>query len=126
MHKSLELLINKSTIDYKLIALVNNILFSVKEIYKNYFSLENQNIKDYQKVLTNSQNNLISFCKDFQILPYMISQEQLVIYFNLIVKIDIKNLTNDFYEDEENGNKNENFVFQWFFEHFSFLRPKPG
>ena len=40
----------------------------------------------------------------------MISQEQLVIYFNLIVKNDIKNLTNDFYEDEENGNKNENFV----------------
>ena len=24
-------------------------------------------------------------------------------------KIEIKNLTNDFYEDEENGNKNENF-----------------
>jgi hypothetical protein len=111
IHRSLELLINKFLIDYKLIALVNNILYSIKEIYKNYFSLENHNIKDYQKILSNSQNDLIEFCKDFQISPYMISQEQLVIYFNLIVKIDIKNLTNNnLFDGEEIGNKNENYI----------------
>jgi hypothetical protein len=110
MHKSLELLINKFLIDYKLIALVNNILYSIKEIYKNYFFMENQNVKEYQKILSNSQNNLIEFCKDFQITPYALSQEQLVIYFNLILKIDIKNLTNNLFDDEENENKNQNYI----------------
>lgn len=110
MHKSLEILIDNFIIDYRLISLVNNIFFAVKEIYKNYFNLENQSMKETQKIISNSQNNLIDFCKDFQILPFMISQEQLIIYFNLIIKVDINNLTNVMYDEEENGNKNENFI----------------
>lgn len=119
MHKSLEILIEKFSIDYKLIALTNNILYAIREIYKNYFSLENQSMKDYNKILSVSQNNLYEFCKDFQILPYMISQEQLIIYFNLIIKVDTKNLTNNANEninqnnegDENlNANKNENLI----------------
>lgn len=94
MHRSLDLLISKFVIDYKLIALLNNVLFAVKEIYKNYFNMESIASKNYAKIAENSQANLIQFCKDFEIMPFMLNQDQLVIYFDLIAKVDIKNLTN--------------------------------
>lgn len=109
LHRSLDLLISKFVIDYKLIALLNNVLFAVKEIYKNYFTLENITSKNYDKICDSSQNHLISFCKDFQILPFMISQDQLVIYYDLIIKSDINKLTNNLKNPNE-GESYESFI----------------
>lgn len=111
VHRSLDLLISKFFIDYKLIALLNNVLFAVKEIYKNYFDMESISSKNFAKIGENSQNNLIQFCKDFEILPFMLNQDQLVIYFDLIIKIDIKNLTNSELNPDSNEN-HENFIIE--------------
>jgi len=105
VHRSLDLLITKFVIDYKLVALLNNVLFAIKEIYKNYFNMESMSSKNYAKITEISQANLIQFCKDFEIVPFMMNQEQLVIYFDLIIKKEIINLTNS----HQNLNSNENY-----------------
>jgi len=111
IYRSLDLLITKFVIDYKIIALLNNVLFAVKEIYKNYFSLEDTSSKNYAKIADNSQACLIQFCKDFEIMPFMLNEDQLVIYFDLIIKTDIKNLTNSHLNPNPNENY-ENYVIE--------------
>jgi len=111
MHKSLDLLITKFVIDYKVIALLNNIFFAIKEIYKSYFTMETIASKNFAKIAENSQANLIEYCKDFEIMPFMLNQAQLAIYFDLIVKTDIKKITN--MHLNPNANKNyENFIVE--------------
>ncbi len=111
VHRSLDILISKFVIDYKLTALLNNVIFAVNEIYKNYFLLESLSSRNYSKIVENSQKSLLQFCKDFEILPFMINQEQLVIYFDLIIKTEIKNLTNTELNPKSNE-RHDNYIIE--------------
>lgn len=87
--KSIENLVLK-TFDSQVNALLHSIYFAIKEIYLNYFHFEVNNYKDKKKIQDGSFANLLDFCKDFEVFPYLINMDQFVIYFNLILKIEIK------------------------------------
>jgi hypothetical protein len=88
--------INYINLPYKTIELISNykpnleqlellkIIFpTIKEIYIKYFPnelVEKNNVSLSQKSL----NNLINFAKDYEIIPFLITQSQLGSYYNLI------------------------------------------
>jgi hypothetical protein len=93
--KTLEFLFAQYECDFKLVAMLNNIYPALKEIYINYFHYENNNYKDLKKVETGSQNSFNKFCREFEIIPYLISNKQMVTYYKKSVKMDPRKLTNN-------------------------------
>jgi hypothetical protein len=87
--KSIENLVTK-TFDSQVNALLHSVYFAIKEIYLNYFHYEVNNYKDKKKIQDGSFTNLLDFCKDFEVFPYLINMDQLVVYYNLIIKTEIK------------------------------------
>ena len=55
------------------------------EIYEKYFTHELDYNKEY---LYKSSENLVSFCRDFEISPQIINSTQAVTYYNLIIHIE--------------------------------------
>jgi len=80
---------------HKLILFINHIYSAIKEIYHSYFIYEIGHYEDYEKIKENSLKNLFSFCTDFEIFPYMIKRDQIVIYWNYLININFTNLTNN-------------------------------
>ena len=93
--KVLEDIIENYVIDYKLISMINNIYFALKEVYLSYFFYENGEYTDYDKIKDHSLKDLFSFCADFELMPYLINIDQLVIYWNLLLNADATKLTNN-------------------------------
>ena len=66
------------------IILIKEIILTINEIYEKYFFYE----LDYNKAyLYKSSENLVLFCKDFEIVPQIINSTQAVTYYNLIIHI---------------------------------------
>ena len=90
---------------------------SLKEIYLKYFSTEinnsNSNSSSNNKSSNNKKglNNLIIFARDFEIYPYIITQNQLITYYNIITsKPHIHNKeTITFNIDTSNNNAHFNY-----------------
>ena len=80
-YKSIEI-ISKYKPNIKQLELIKEIFSTLKEIYIKYFSneLNEKNLISSQKSL----QNLIIFAKDFEIIPFLITQSQLGSYYNLI------------------------------------------
>jgi hypothetical protein len=93
--KTLEYLFTNYECDFKLVAMLNNIYPALKEIYINYFHYEINNYKDLKKIEHGSQNAFNKFCKEFEIIPYLISNKQMVSYFKKVIKLDPRKLTNN-------------------------------
>ena len=66
------------------IILIKEIILTINEIYEKYFIYELDYNKEY---LYKSSENLVLFCKDFEIVPQIINSTQAVTYYNLIIHI---------------------------------------
>ena len=66
------------------IIIINEIILTINEIYEKYFFYELDYNKEY---LYKSSENLVLFCKDFEIVPQIINSTQAVTYYNLIIHI---------------------------------------
>ena len=67
------------------IILISQIILTINEIYEKYFIYE----LDYsQEYLYKSIENLVKFCRDFEIIPQIINSTQAMTYYNLIIHIE--------------------------------------
>lgn len=120
--KSMELLINR-VFDSRVSGLLNSIYFAIKEIYTNYFHYEINQYKNSKQIIDGSLSNLEDFCKDFEVLPYVLNIHQLVNYYNIIIKVDLQRRDHMFVLDEkrELGKVFTLSKFCLLFIHFSLL-----
>ena len=104
----------------------------LKKIYSCYFKYELDKKYSKETIMLNSMENFITFAKDFEIMPYLINEKNLVTYYNLLLRFQkdytetIKDLFLSIKMDE-----NKNFqdigtcfklsTFLLFLYHFSFL-----
>ena len=98
------------------ILVLNSLLYTLNEIYERYF-IYNVNINPgFDK--NRSLSNLFDFCKDFEIMPFILNNEtQIMTYFNAIVgKKEIFKLIDDSNEKKNTFTFN-NFII--FFIHLS-------
>ena len=98
------------------ILVLNSLLYTLNEIYERYF-IYNVNINPgFDK--NRSLSNLFDFCKDFEIIPFILNNEtQIMTYFNAIVgKKEIFKLIDDSNEKKNTFTFN-NFII--FFIHLS-------
>ena len=67
------------------IILISQIILTINEIYEKYFIYE----LDYnQEYFYKSTENLVKFCRDFEIIPQIINSTQAMTYYNLIIHMD--------------------------------------
>ena len=71
--------------DENQIFIMNDIYLIVNEIYSKYFRYE---INYNHRMMYKSSENLIEFCKDFEIIPQTINQTQAMTYYNLSIHIN--------------------------------------
>ena len=101
------------------ILVINSLLYTLNEIYEKYFV----NNKNYNPVF-NSRclSNFYDFCKDFEIIPFLFNETQLINYFNLVVdKKDLFKLIDDSIEKKEGKGKINIFTFNHFILFFIHL-----
>ena len=67
------------------IVLINQIILTINDIYEKYFVYELDYNEEY---LYKSAENLVTFCKDFEVVPQIINSTQAVTYYNLIIHIE--------------------------------------
>ena len=79
-YKSIESLLTYQP-DEKHVLIINKIFFTLNEIYIKYFNYEIENNIELAK---KSIKNLIFFCREFEILPYILNETQVIIYYNLV------------------------------------------
>ena len=64
---------------------MNEIFITINEIYEKYFIFELNYNHEY---IYKSGENLIKFCKDFEIVPQIINSTQAMTYYNLAIHIN--------------------------------------
>ena len=67
------------------IILISQIILTINEIYEKYFIYELDYNKEY---LYKSTENLVKFCRDFEIIPQIINSTQAMTYYNLIIHME--------------------------------------
>ena len=67
------------------IFIMNEIFITINEIYEKYFIFELNYNHEY---IYKSGENLIKFCKDFEIVPQIINSTQAMTYYNLAIHIN--------------------------------------
>lgn len=74
--------------------IMNDIMPTITEIYKAYYHYELNSYNDINKVVEGSLKSTIEFAKDFEIVPFCVSFNQLIIYYNIVIskKADTKNM----------------------------------
>ena len=100
--QSIEAFIDNFELDYKVSTLLKSIHVPLKEIYNLYFHYEINNYKVEAQILDGSFNNFVSFCKDFEITPYIISLNQLVCYWRIINKKNNQRNFPSIFSDKKN------------------------
>lgn len=104
------------------ILVINSLLYTLNEIYEKYFIYALVPNPNNNYFLENGNlNNFFSFCRDFEIIPFILNETQLVTYFNLVV--DNNELFKFIDEPDENKEKHEGYFsfnnFILFFIHLS-------
>ena len=69
----------------KQIFIMNELFLTINEIYEKYFSYELNYNHDF---IYKSGDNLIKFCRDFEIIPQVINPTQAMTYYNLTIHIN--------------------------------------
>jgi len=88
------------------IMIIKDILYTINIIYEKYFYCEYS--KDTNIILKSSKN-LIEFSKDFEILPYILSETQIMTYYKLVIHYE---QPYKFFDD--NNNKGTVFTLNHF------------
>ena len=104
------------------ILVINSLLYTLNEIYEKYFIYGFEPNANNTFILENGNlRNFFNFCRDFEILPFILSETQIVTYYNLVV--DNKELFKFIDEQDDNKEKNEGYFsfnnFILFFIHLS-------
>ena len=102
------------------ILVINSLLYTLNEIYEKYFVY---NTKLNPSFNNKNLSNLYDFCKDFEIIPFIFNETQLVNYFNLVIdKKDLFKLIDDSSDKQEiKDKKNGLFSFNNFILFFIHL-----
>ena len=102
------------------ILVINSLLYTLNEIYEKYFVY---NTKLNPSFNNKNLSNLYDFCKDFEIIPFIFNETQLVNYFNLVIdKKDLFKLIDDSSDKQEiKEKKNGLFSFNNFILFFIHL-----
>ena len=75
--------------------ILSSILEGLKQIYKYYFIYEINNYIDLKKIEKNSFKNYLTFCREFQIFPYLINKNLLELYWSIIISNSLEDLINN-------------------------------
>lgn len=67
----------------------------LKQIYQLYFKYELNRHHDFQKIERGSFKSFIEFSKDFQIMPYLITKNNLEFYWSIVLSYSIEQLINN-------------------------------
>ena len=89
---SIEMFIQNFNYDFTIISIINSIHAGLKEIYLTYFSSEIK-LNSAEKITPLSFQGLLDFGKDFEVLPCFCSVNQIVIYWNVIIKMNPSEIT---------------------------------
>ena len=65
--------------------LISQIILTINEIYEKYFTYE---LDKNQENINKSSENLVNFCRDFEVVPQIINSTQAMTYYNLIIHIE--------------------------------------
>ena len=122
----------ESSIENHALKLMVTMYSQLKKIYSCYFKYEISQKYSKETILLKSMENFISFNKDFEIMPYLINEKNLVTYFNLLLRyqkdytetindifLSIKMKDNKQFEDIGTCFKLSTFIL--FLYHFSIL-----
>ena len=122
----------ESSIENHALKLMITMYSQLKKIYSCYFKYEISQKYSKETILLKSMENFISFNKDFEIMPYLINEKNLVTYFNLLLRyqkdytetindifLSIKMKDNKQFEDIGTCFKLSTFIL--FLYHFSIL-----
>jgi hypothetical protein len=91
-HKDVQVKVSELAFDENIIFILNNIHTGLKNIYKTYFYYEvNEIYDDYIK--TRSLSDLLRFCKDFEITPFLISNERIGLFYHMLVSMGQEEIT---------------------------------
>ena len=123
----------ESEIERHALKLLLSLNSSLKKLYICYFPFENNTKFSNEPLMLKSMDNFITFGRDFEILPYMISEKNFTTYYNLLIKHQKKYIEtiNDTFQSITIDNNNSKFVdcgqifkfssFILFLYHFSLL-----
>lgn len=81
--------------DNQIIYIINSVLPGLRTLYTNYFEMEVSKIKEVEKIYKDSLSQMIKFCQIYEIMPFIISLDKLAIYFNLVNRMNIEDITNN-------------------------------
>ena len=81
--------------DNQIIFIINSVLPGLKALYMNFFEMEISKIKNIEKIYKDSLSQVINFCQFYEIMPFIISLDKLAIYYNLINRMNIEDITNN-------------------------------
>lgn len=106
------------------ILILNSLLYTLNEIYEKYFiyNIEYYPSNNNYSFENGNLNSLFNFCRDFEILPFILTETQVVTYYNLVVdNKELFKFIDDSEENKDNNNINyftfNNFIL--FFVHLS-------
>jgi len=86
-HNSIDNILKSFEFDYKIKAIINNISYSLKEVYIVYFIYEVKNKLEKQRLIEGSFQNLIQFTKEFEINPYLCNMNQIVLIWEYLLPL---------------------------------------
>ena len=86
---------NSYALDDNSFSILYNILPGLKQIYTLYFTYEISNHTDIAKIKSFSFNAFVTFCKEFQFLPYLIPRHTLEMYWEFSLSSTIEELINN-------------------------------
>ena len=78
------------------ILIINNIIFTINKVYENYFVYE---FSDNPKIIKKSSKNLVEFCRDYEILSYIMKETEIITYYKLVINYE---QAYNFFEDDTN------------------------
>ena len=76
----------ETEIEMHALKLLISMYSQLKKIYLCYFKYEINKRYSIETKMLNSMENFIAFGKDFEIMPYLINEKNLVTYFNLLLR----------------------------------------
>jgi len=64
---------------------INSIYFTLREIYIRFFEMELTKNKEIEKIEDDSLQNFTVFCKEYDIIPFILTQDQMTSYYRSII-----------------------------------------
>jgi len=92
-HTIVKKYLNLVNIDSSIIYILNSIYPGLKCLYSSYFVFEIKHMNETDKIMRNSLEGLIEFCKDFEITNHIATLDKIVTYFNFLADMQLEELT---------------------------------